>query len=78
MIDHDRLFKELLTTFFWEFVELFLPEVAAYLERSSIAFLPQEIFTDITGGERRELDILVQGNGSSGHSMLIWITKMPV
>jgi hypothetical protein len=25
MIDHDRLFKELLTTFFVEFLELFLP-----------------------------------------------------
>ncbi len=30
MIDHDRLFKELLTTFFWEFIQLFLPEVATY------------------------------------------------
>mgnify|MGYP001806258758 CR=1 FL=1 len=29
MIDPDRLFKELLTTFFVEFLELFFPEVAA-------------------------------------------------
>ena len=36
MIDHDRLFKELLQTFFWEFVEAFLPEVAAYLDRASL------------------------------------------
>lgn len=36
MIDHARLFKELLTTFFVEFLELFLPEVLAYLERDSI------------------------------------------
>jgi hypothetical protein len=28
-MDHDRLFKQLLTTFFVEFVELFLPEVNA-------------------------------------------------
>jgi hypothetical protein len=27
MIDHDRLFKELLTTFFVEFIELFFPAV---------------------------------------------------
>lgn len=39
MIDHDRLFKELLTTFFVEFVELFLPEVSSYLERQSVKFL---------------------------------------
>lgn len=25
MIDHDRLFKELLSTFFIEFLDLFLP-----------------------------------------------------
>ncbi|MFB8788919.1 MAG: hypothetical protein U7123_08735 [Potamolinea sp.] len=57
MIDHDRLFKELLSTFFWEFVELFLPKVAAYLERDSIFFLNQEVFTDVTSGERREVDL---------------------
>jgi hypothetical protein len=34
MIDHDRLFKELLTTFFWEFIELFLPEITAYQKRA--------------------------------------------
>lgn len=60
MIDHDRLFKELLSTFFWEFVELFLPKVAAYLERDSIFFLNQEVFTDVTSGERREVDLLAQ------------------
>ena len=28
-MDHDRLFKELLSTFFVEFVDLFLPDVGA-------------------------------------------------
>ncbi len=27
MIDHDRLFKELLSTFFVEFLELFFPDL---------------------------------------------------
>ena len=31
MIDHDRLFKELLTTFFIQFLELFAPELATEL-----------------------------------------------
>jgi hypothetical protein len=53
MIDRDRLFKELLSTFFSEFIELFLPDVAEYIERDSISFLNQEIFTNITSGERR-------------------------
>jgi hypothetical protein len=28
MIDHDRLFKELISTFFVEFLDLFLPQIA--------------------------------------------------
>ncbi|AFZ19652.1 hypothetical protein Mic7113_3944 [Allocoleopsis franciscana PCC 7113] len=60
MIDHDRLFKELLSTFFVEFIELFLPDVIAYLEPDSVAFLDKEVFTDVTAGERYEADLLVQ------------------
>ncbi len=60
MIDHDRLFKELLTTFFVEFLELLLPDVAAYLERDSVQFLDKEVFTDVTAGERYEADLVVQ------------------
>ncbi|MBD2043476.1 DUF4351 domain-containing protein [Microcoleus sp. FACHB-672] len=60
MIDHDRLFKELLTTFFVEFIELFLPEVAAYLEGDSIEFIDKEVFTDVTAGEKYEADLVVK------------------
>jgi hypothetical protein len=59
-MDHDRLFKELLTTFFVEFIELFFPELAAYLDRDSIEFLDKEIFTDVTHGERHEADIVAK------------------
>lgn len=60
MINHDRLFKELLSTFFVEFLELFLPEVLAYIERDSIEFVDKEVFTDVTAGERYEADLLVK------------------
>jgi predicted transposase YdaD len=60
MVDHDRLFKELLSTFFVEFIELFLPDVMAYLEPHSVTFLDKEVFTDVTAGERYETDLLVQ------------------
>ncbi|MFB2938507.1 Rpn family recombination-promoting nuclease/putative transposase [Aerosakkonemataceae cyanobacterium BLCC-F154] len=60
MIDHDRLFKELLTTFFFEFIELFFPEVATYLERDSLTFLDKEIFTDVTAGEQYEADLVAK------------------
>ena len=59
-IDHDRLFKELLTSFFVEFVELFLPDVADYLDPNSLEFLDKEVFTDVTEGERREVDLIVK------------------
>jgi hypothetical protein len=41
MTDHDRLFKELIATFFIEFLELFLPQVASTIERNSIRFMHQ-------------------------------------
>ena len=59
-IDHDRLFKTLLTTFFVDFVALFLPEVNAKLEPDSLEFLSQEIFTDIHSGEKHIVDVLVK------------------
>lgn len=60
MIDHDRLFKELLSTFFLDFLALFTPEVLDYLDPDSIAFLDKELFTDVTAGEKFETDLLVQ------------------
>ncbi|MCC5604518.1 Rpn family recombination-promoting nuclease/putative transposase [Nostoc favosum] len=60
MIDHDRLFKELLSTFFVEFLDLFLPQVVSQIDRDSIQFLPQEVFTDVTSGEKKEIDLLAQ------------------
>ncbi|KAF3889280.1 MULTISPECIES: DUF4351 domain-containing protein [Nostocales] len=60
MIDHDRLFKELLSTFFIEFIELFFPQIASTIDRESIHFLPQEYFADLTSGEDKIIDLLVE------------------
>ena len=60
MIDHDRLFKDLLSTFFLEFLDLFLPSVTTYLEPDSLTFLDKEVFTDVTAGERYEADLLAK------------------
>jgi hypothetical protein len=57
-IDHDRLFKELLTTFFVEFLELFFPSVLEYLDTNTITFVDKEIFTDLVRGEKNILDIV--------------------
>ena len=58
--DHDRLFKELITTFFVEFIELFLPQVKNYLDPTSLIPLDKEVFTDVTSGEKHEADIVMQ------------------
>ena len=59
-IDHDRLFKELLQTFWGEFVELFFPQVYQAIDLKHIKFLQQEVFTDVTRGDKHRVDILVE------------------
>ena len=58
--DHDALFKRLLLTFFVEFILAFLPDVAAQIDFDTIAFQPQEILSDLDGGERHIVDLLVK------------------
>jgi hypothetical protein len=60
MIDHDRLFKELLTTFFVEFLELFFPELLHSIDTNKIEFLDKELVTDVIGGATYEADIVAK------------------
>lgn len=57
-INHDQLFKELLTTFFVEFLGLFFPSVLEYLDTDSIQFVDKELFTDLVRGEKNILDLV--------------------
>jgi hypothetical protein len=59
-MNHDQLFKELLTTFFVEFLDLFFPPVLGYLDVGSVEFLDKEIFTDVTSGEAHEVDLVAK------------------
>src|SRR5256885_1202472 len=59
-IDHDRLFKELISTFFFEFLKLFFPKVADEVDNSYIEFLDKEVFTNVKIGYRREVDLIVK------------------
>jgi Domain of unknown function (DUF4351) len=61
-IDHDQLFKQLISTFFLEFLDLFAPELAVNIDRDNLEFLPQEYFTDIIEGDRRAMDLVVRIN----------------
>lgn len=46
MTDYDLLFKNLLSTFFGEFVALFLPKMRPYLDGSSLVFLDTDTYSD--------------------------------
>jgi len=59
-IDHDRLFKELISTFFIDFVDLFLPTASEFLERDHISFLDKELFTDVTLGKKHLVDLVAK------------------
>ena len=60
-MDHDRLFKELLTTFFYEFLELFFPTLAARVDRSQpIDFLDKESFGELPWDSRLEMDLVAR------------------
>jgi predicted transposase/invertase (TIGR01784 family) len=61
-IDHDQLFKQLLTTLFLEFLELFVPEFFAAIDPNSLEILPQEYFTEIEVGERKAMDVIIRVN----------------
>jgi hypothetical protein len=60
LIDHDRLFKELLSTFFEEFIMLFFPNAYEEIDFHNFRFLSEEIVTDVTEGEKYRLDLLVE------------------
>ena len=59
-LDHDALFKLLLTTFFREFLELFAADLAAALDATPLVFLDKESFSDLLDPDRREADLVVQ------------------
>ncbi len=59
-VDHDRLFKELLRVCFADFIELFLPEVFAYLDPASISFIDKETHSPLLGRAKRTGDLLVK------------------
>ena len=58
-IDHDLLMKELLRTFFMQFLNLFLPGMAAYIEPDSIEFLDKEL-SSVARAARQIVDLLVK------------------
>ena len=60
-MNHDRLFKELLTSFFYEFLELFFQSLSASIDRNQLpTFLDKESFGELPGDLRREKDLVAR------------------
>jgi hypothetical protein len=70
-VDHDRLFKELLQTFFDEFITLFFPELRREIDLSGLRFLQQELFTDVTAGEKHRVDLLAEVRLKGEESLIL-------
>ena len=59
-LDHDQIFKQLIESFFREFMQLFFSAEAALIDFNLVEFLREELFTDIPDGQRRRLDLVVK------------------
>ena len=70
---HDQTFKDLLSPFFYDFLKLFLPQIAEGVDPTSITPLPTEVFTDIPEGEQRTGAVLVQVTPLGGLPELVFI-----
>jgi Domain of unknown function (DUF4351) len=61
-IDHDALFKELLLTFFSEFIELFLPDLHQHIDPNSLSPMGTEIFAPVGNEPQLKADVLMRVN----------------
>ena len=59
-MDHDQRFKELIKTFFADFLRLFFAAWAARLDADAAIWLDKEVFPDPPDGARRVLDLVAQ------------------
>ncbi|OZU87623.1 hypothetical protein CIL03_16170 [Virgibacillus indicus] len=57
---HDQLHKELINTFFKEFLEAFFPDVHENLDFHAIKPLSEEVYTNVLKGSTRRLDIVIE------------------
>src|SRR5690625_3794194 len=68
---HDLLFKQLIQTFFEEFMEAFFPDLHRDIDFKSIKFLSEELFTDVYDGDKRVLDIVVEVKWKKTNTIII-------
>ena len=70
-IPHDQLFKQLIHTFFGEFMEAFFPEVLEHIDFATLKPLSEQMYTDLIDGESRTVDILVEAKLKNEDTIII-------
>jgi hypothetical protein len=73
MADHDQLFKDLLRTFFPDFLGFVAPELLPEVLLGDIRFLEQEIFSDWPRGRRWKVDLLARVRGLAAQTVLVHV-----
>jgi len=72
-IDHDQIFKQLIEAFFREFMELFFPAEAKWIDFSRVEFLREEHFTDVQRGLRRQMDLVAKVGLKAGGQKFVLV-----
>ena len=72
-MDHDQIWKEVLTEFFGEFMELFFPRIAEQLDLTTVEFDNTELFADPPTGDVRRPDLVAEVACREGGRELILI-----
>src|SRR3990172_10847623 len=70
---NDQLFKEILRSFFRDFLGLFYPEVEKRLDFDTLRFLDKEVFTSLPEGSSREVDVLAELETQTGSRELVLV-----
>ena len=73
MIDHDGLFKQLLSNYFLEFIDLMLPDLASFVAGCPFKFLDKEIYKDVLSGSKGEADLVAEFSHEGIPSLLVHV-----
>lgn len=72
-MDHDALFKSLLTEFFADFLRLFYPNKATRLDLRRPRFLDKEVFADLPKRKERRLDLVAEVPTRGGRKEIVLV-----
>ena len=73
MPDHDELFKELIDTFLFDLIALFLPSISPYLDPSFRLAIDRELPADLGPGRARRADLVYRIKNIAGEYFTLHI-----